>query len=68
MNNQSKYGAKKIYPTGEMVVVVRYIYDMDLNLISSNYQDTVKLDAGDYIIKFNHLDNLMTFTLNSNVW
>jgi len=46
-----------------------YLYDKNLNLIGHYYVSTVvDLDAGNYIVKFDHYDSKYTFTLNSNVW
>ena len=50
-----------------------YLYDMDLNPISSSsYHRSINgnlaLEKGNYIIKANHYKNGSSFTLNSNVF
>jgi len=48
-----------------------YLYDKDLNPLTfdkrSSINGNINLDAGSYIIKFDHRANQYSFTLNSNV-
>jgi hypothetical protein len=50
------------------------IYDENLNYITRGTKGSIDLDAGNYIIKYNHFSvyysdsDMYSFSLNSNVW